>query len=298
MMRLYLVRHGQAQPPEADQQRRLTSKGDNDTRKVARMIAPMDIRVAAIWHSGESRAKQTAEILASAVRAAHGVQNRKGLTPDADPHKAAGVVANLQDDLMIVSHLPFIGRLAGLLLTQPTGPADDHDQEEAAVEAANAKATVARSLAGVTRWLDQRAQHLAQQQEAAPIADLIAFRHSCVVCLERRLGSHWKIAWMVLPDASPAADDARPEPVAPSQFRSHAAPTTEQVRQQARSSARPNHRTVDTHQRTVLDVSPVDEMESSIGRRIGPNQREIPYPDLTASKNLDPIDLDDEGDQT
>jgi len=115
-MRLYLVQHGEAHPKEADPTRRLTEKGADDVRKVAGFLRPHGLRVDAIWHSGKPRAAETADILASAVKAAQGVVECKGLDPNDPVLPVAEEMDEAPEDLMIVGHMPFLARLASVLL--------------------------------------------------------------------------------------------------------------------------------------------------------------------------------------
>jgi len=116
-MRLYLVRHGEARSSEEDPEKRLSPKGLADVEKVAALLRPRGIAVEAIWHSGKTRAAETAEVLAEAVTARQGVVQWPGLEPN-DP--VAPILNDLQrvgGDLMIVGHLPLLSRLASKLVT-------------------------------------------------------------------------------------------------------------------------------------------------------------------------------------
>ena len=116
-MRLALVQHGQAKPQEADAQRPLTPQGRQDVQKVAAFLKPLRLGVAAVWHSGKTRAAQTAEILAQAVAAERGVLQQDGLAPNDPVAPVAEMLSKTTADLMIVGHMPFMGKLAAALLT-------------------------------------------------------------------------------------------------------------------------------------------------------------------------------------
>lgn len=116
-MKLYLVRHGEAAAKEGDGEKSLTKKGMADLLKITAFLdIHADIRVQAMYHSGRLRAHQTADVLADHTRPASGVQKAEGLDPMADPRIWADRVSNLNKDIMLVGHLPHLGRLAGLLL--------------------------------------------------------------------------------------------------------------------------------------------------------------------------------------
>jgi phosphohistidine phosphatase len=118
-MQIYLVQHGESKSEEIDPERRLTESGSRDVQKIADFLRTNNaLEVNEIWHSGKARAQQTAELLAHGASAGtKTVMRRDGLAPkDAiEPIKQGLEQANR--DVMIVGHLPFLGRLAALLLT-------------------------------------------------------------------------------------------------------------------------------------------------------------------------------------
>lgn len=116
-MRLYLVQHGAALPKEVDPERHLTDAGAADVKKVADFLRPLKLSVAAIWHSGKPRAKQTAEILARAISSQQGVVEREGLAPGDPVGPVRKLIEQSQEDLLIAGHLPLLSKLAALLVT-------------------------------------------------------------------------------------------------------------------------------------------------------------------------------------
>ncbi len=115
-MKLYLVQHGKAATKETDPTRPLTEEGRSDVRKVAEFIKPLSLYVDCLWHSGKTRAAQTAEILASVVKAKKGILQRQGLSPNDDVSALKNEISSVEDDIMIVGHLPFLSKLASLLV--------------------------------------------------------------------------------------------------------------------------------------------------------------------------------------
>jgi phosphohistidine phosphatase len=97
-------------------QRRLTDEGVRNVQKVARFLRPLGLKLEIIWHSGKHRAQQTAEILAGAVSASEGVLQRNDLAPKDPVAPVKQAIEQSAGDLMIVGHLPFLGRLAALLV--------------------------------------------------------------------------------------------------------------------------------------------------------------------------------------
>ncbi len=113
-MRLYLVQHGQALDEAQDQERPLSEVGRREVASIAEIARHFGIRIARIEHSGKLRARQTAELFGTLLEPADGVHPRDGLKPRDDVAAFAG--DGLRDGLMVVGHLPFLERLAGLLL--------------------------------------------------------------------------------------------------------------------------------------------------------------------------------------
>jgi phosphohistidine phosphatase len=115
-MRVYLVQHGESRSEEEDPQRRLTDEGVRNVQKVAQFLRPLGLRFDTLWHSGKDRAQQTAEILASAVSATQGTVQRDGLAPKDPVAPVKQSIEQSAGDVMIVGHLPFLGKLAALLV--------------------------------------------------------------------------------------------------------------------------------------------------------------------------------------
>jgi phosphohistidine phosphatase len=116
-MRLYLVRHGENNPVEIDPDKNLSPKGREEIVKMADFLKSAAVFVDAVYHSGKARALQTAEILAPAVQLSGKVSLHKDLQPDSKPEKIAAELEGTNKDLMLVGHLPYLGKLASLLLS-------------------------------------------------------------------------------------------------------------------------------------------------------------------------------------
>jgi phosphohistidine phosphatase len=115
-MKLYLAQHAKAASKEADPERRLTEEGQRDIQKVAEFIAPLNLYVDYLWHSGKKRAEQTAEVLAGVIKINKEHVARDGLGPNDDVTALKDELLLSKDDIMIVGHLPFLSKLASLLL--------------------------------------------------------------------------------------------------------------------------------------------------------------------------------------
>lgn len=116
-MDFFLVRHGEAKPDHDDPRRPLSDRGRTDVEKIARAAVAKKVKVDGILHSEKLRARQTAEILARFLSPAGGVRETSGLAPEDDPLLAAAELEAADASLMLVGHLPHLGRLASLLVT-------------------------------------------------------------------------------------------------------------------------------------------------------------------------------------
>lgn len=116
-MLIYLVRHGDALSAVENPARPLSRAGRASVERVARLALERAVDVSAIYHSGILRAEQTAAILAEHLAPPLGVQPRAGLLPEDDPAIVKTELDVEVGTIMLVGHLPYMNRLAGLLIT-------------------------------------------------------------------------------------------------------------------------------------------------------------------------------------
>jgi phosphohistidine phosphatase len=120
---LFLVRHGEALPADTgDSARALSPKGVAEAEMVASHLHKIGVSVQAIVHSTKARAAQTAGILGRCIDPPNGLAESGELGPLADPSLIAAKLEDIQIDLMLVGHMPYMSRLASLLVS---GYADD-----------------------------------------------------------------------------------------------------------------------------------------------------------------------------
>jgi len=116
-MKLYLIQHGEAKPETEDPQRSLTVRGEEEVRRISKAAKGLNIRPLMVYHSGKTRAKQTAEIIAGGLNISDlTVQAVQGLNPNDDVRAWAERISQETRDLMMVGHLPFLEKLASFLL--------------------------------------------------------------------------------------------------------------------------------------------------------------------------------------
>lgn len=116
MMHLYLVQHASAKSSEEDANRPLSDEGVSDITRMAEFLARHgSVNPYRIMHSGKLRAQQSAEILAHHLGMDH-AELVSDMEPKADPGLWSAHLEAMYEDVMLVGHLPHIGRLASLLL--------------------------------------------------------------------------------------------------------------------------------------------------------------------------------------
>ena len=120
-MSLYLVQHGHSLAEEVDPDRPLTDEGKSTVEENAKRAASCDVHVSQIRHSGKTRTRQTAEILAAHLKPSGGVLQMQGLKPKDDVRPIAEKIT-AEENLLLVGHLPFMERLASYLITGDIEP--------------------------------------------------------------------------------------------------------------------------------------------------------------------------------
>lgn len=127
--RLYFAQHGLAINETENPDRPLSAAGIDQTRAIARLLLSSGISFSQVFHSGKTRARQTAEIFAS-VLGITAISAAAHLSP-AD--EVTDISDNLQADSLYVGHLPHLERLVSFLITGQMNPAIIKFQNSAVV---------------------------------------------------------------------------------------------------------------------------------------------------------------------
>jgi phosphohistidine phosphatase len=115
-MRLHLVHHAEALPPEIDPQRPLAPDGLERADRLARAAAARGVRPEIIWHSGKLRARQTAEAFRRHCNPLATFSAQRGLQPDDPPEIVRDLLSSAEaGELLVVGHFPHLERLRALL---------------------------------------------------------------------------------------------------------------------------------------------------------------------------------------
>jgi len=113
---LYLIQHAEAKKEGEDPTRGLTDKGFREIALTALFAHDQGVTATRIYHSGIKRAQQTAQALAVQVHPKEGVSEADWLAPMDDPKIWEERLSRMLEDIMLVSHLPYLAKLASLLL--------------------------------------------------------------------------------------------------------------------------------------------------------------------------------------
>ena len=116
-MNLYLVQHGIPVTKEVDPDKRLSDKGREHVERMAQFLKSTGVEVQEIWQSGKTRARETAEIMASKLTPGIMPLKKNGISPLDDVEEIATECKKMKINVMVVGHLPHLGKLTALLTT-------------------------------------------------------------------------------------------------------------------------------------------------------------------------------------
>jgi phosphohistidine phosphatase len=111
-----LIQHGKTIPKEKDPERPLSIQGKKHTKRAASFLRSHGFVMDEIWHSHKLRAKQTAEIIGKKLLCKE-IKERDDLAPLDPVKKIAKEIQKYEGNLALSGHLPFLEKLASLLLT-------------------------------------------------------------------------------------------------------------------------------------------------------------------------------------
>jgi phosphohistidine phosphatase len=116
-VRLYLVRHAEAESGEPDELRTLSAHGREQAREVGERLAADGVRPDAVLSSPLMRARETAEAIAKATGATAEPDER--LAPGATAEDVRSSVAGRGETVVIVGHQPDCGQIAASISGGP-----------------------------------------------------------------------------------------------------------------------------------------------------------------------------------
>lgn len=111
------MQHGEAVPEDENPDRPLTEKGVRDVQRLAAFLARGRTRVGRVIHSGRRRALETALLMAEVIGPGREVDEAEsGLAPGDSTGLLAELAARMDEDFMVVGHMPFLGRMVSRLV--------------------------------------------------------------------------------------------------------------------------------------------------------------------------------------
>lgn len=116
-MKLYLVRHGESETTGSDDERSLSTRGKEDIERLSNFISHLKLQVSHVFQSPKLRAQQTAKILCSQMMTTNGIETKVELEALAPITDIINEFSVLNGDVMLVGHMPFMGRLVSKLVT-------------------------------------------------------------------------------------------------------------------------------------------------------------------------------------
>ena len=120
MNSVLIMRHGEAAPGFPDHARPLTPRGEREADTMARWLASRveqgELALPMLYASPYVRAQQTAQRISDALGAP--LNTLSFITPEDPPSDVSEWLLTHRDDapIMLVSHMPLVGDLAGLLV--------------------------------------------------------------------------------------------------------------------------------------------------------------------------------------
>lgn len=115
-MRLYLMQHGDAVSKDVDPDRPLSDKGRRDAERLGDFLSRTPFKTDRVLHSGKNRAQQTAEIISARASPDAKIEAADGMGPKDGVKSIAKKAGQWTEDILLVGHLPFMGRLVSHLI--------------------------------------------------------------------------------------------------------------------------------------------------------------------------------------
>ncbi len=117
-MRLYILRHAEAEATHPDPERALTKKGRRTAEQLGRFLLRSGINdIGRVIHSPYRRAVETAVLCLDAMGTRVAAEPVNGLTPEDDTDEAVRIAREAEESLLIVGHNPHLSLLVARLLT-------------------------------------------------------------------------------------------------------------------------------------------------------------------------------------
>ncbi|MCK4846656.1 MAG: phosphohistidine phosphatase SixA [Deltaproteobacteria bacterium] len=114
-MKLYLMRHGEAEDGNIEPTRPLTDRGRTEVERVGRYLKEEGVSPKRIVHSQKLRARETAGLISTALSIE--AEEVEDLLPLDSPEIWRERLLSETGDMMLVGHMPYMGMMVSLLTT-------------------------------------------------------------------------------------------------------------------------------------------------------------------------------------
>lgn len=115
-MKLYLLRHGEAMNKQENAQRPLNNMGIAEITRIAAHLKDLKAEFRHIYHSDKLRSEETAAIIARELEIKDGLSTLPSLNPDDEVQPLIKDVEALNENTLLVGHLPNLALLCNYLL--------------------------------------------------------------------------------------------------------------------------------------------------------------------------------------
>jgi len=116
-MRFIIVRHGEAEYHSEDDTRKLTHGGRKEAESTGRFLNYLSVKPRYIIHSNKERSHATALIISEILNVTNSLHFEKNAGPDGDFHHIMEIVMNVEEPVILVSHIPLVNRITNYLLS-------------------------------------------------------------------------------------------------------------------------------------------------------------------------------------
>jgi len=121
-MEIYIVRHGDALPNGNDIERKLSNKGENQSKVVGKALKKLEVRPESIITSKLKRAMQTSEIIAKEINfKKERIEKTEILRPDANVDDVIEYIKRCKEKnlnkILLVGHMPSLGHVIEKLIS-------------------------------------------------------------------------------------------------------------------------------------------------------------------------------------
>jgi phosphohistidine phosphatase len=115
-MKLYCMRHGEAQSIGQQTEQCLTPKGQADIQKMVDYFLSQHLEIAHIFHSPRLRAQQTAQYFAKTLSVFDVVETDLLVSESLELDSLIEMIQGWEQDTLLVSHLPLVHQLVNTLV--------------------------------------------------------------------------------------------------------------------------------------------------------------------------------------